>query len=413
MSSKHVVVNTLPIAAQLKHRSAQKFIAADRARIAKLVAGHSPHGPNVVHSKQLRRRVHEHKPFAKHHHKGSASAAVGDTIDVTDAGVTYTAQVGVGSPATNYTLLIDTGSSNTWVGADKKTPGKTITVSYGSGSFSGEEYTDQVTLGTGLVIQKQGLGVASTSQGFSGQDGILGIGPVDLTEGTVSGGQTVPTVTDNLFAQKTISSNSVGISYVPTTGDDGTTGVANGELTFGGTDSSKFTGEINFVPITQTSPASMYWGIDQSITYGSADGTTILSQTAGIVDTGTTLLYLASDAVPGIPKRDRRDCSTKRLACSRSTSDQLDNLQSLFFNIGGTTYEFTANAQIWPRSLNSTLGGSTDAIYLVAADNGTPSGQGLDFINGFAWLQRFYTVFDTQNSQIGIATTEFTNATTN
>jgi hypothetical protein len=34
--------------------------------------------------------------------------------------VTYTASVGVGSPATDYTLLIDTGSSNTWVGAQNE-----------------------------------------------------------------------------------------------------------------------------------------------------------------------------------------------------------------------------------------------------------------------------------------------------
>ena len=46
-------------------------------------------------------------------------------------------------------------------------------------------------------------------------------------------------------------------------------------------------------PITSTSPASAYVGIDQSITYGSS-GTTILSSTAGITDTGTTLVLLAS-----------------------------------------------------------------------------------------------------------------------
>lgn len=45
----------------------------------------------------------------------------------------------------------------------------------------------------------------------------------------------------------------------------------------------------------------------------------------------------------------------------------------------------TPNAQIWPRSLNSELGGDEDSIYLVAADNGQNSGQGLDFINGFVW----------------------------
>lgn len=47
---------------------------------------------------------------------------------------------------------------------------------------------------------------------------------------------------------------------------------------------ARITGELNYVPITSTSPASNYWGIDQSVTYG--DNTTILSSTSGIVDTG-------------------------------------------------------------------------------------------------------------------------------
>lgn len=96
--------------------------------------------------------------------------------------------------------------------------------------------TDTVTLAPGLVIQNQSIGVASTAQGFDGVDGILGIGPVDLTSGTVSGAQTVPTVTDNLFAQGAISADSIGISYEPTTSED----TVNGELTFGGVDETKY-----------------------------------------------------------------------------------------------------------------------------------------------------------------------------
>ena len=57
--------------------------------------------------------------------------------------------------------------------------------------------------------------------------------------------------------------------------------VVNGELTFGGTDNTKFENQITFVPITKTSPASEFWGIDQSVAYGSK---TILSSTSGIVD---------------------------------------------------------------------------------------------------------------------------------
>ena len=108
--------------------------------------------------------------------------------------------------------------------------------------ISGLTDTDTVTLGPSLVIENQSIGVASTAQGFQGVDGILGIGPVDLTQSTLSSGQLVPTVTDNLFSQGTISSDSIGISYEPTTSE----GTVNGELTFGGTDSSKYASLLSF-----------------------------------------------------------------------------------------------------------------------------------------------------------------------
>ena len=46
-------------------------------------------------------------------------------------------------------------------------------------------------------------------------------------------------------------------------------------------------------------------------------------------------------------------------------------------------------------------------------DIGTPSGYGFDFINGMTFLERFYYVYDVDNSQVGFATTSYTNATTN
>lgn len=120
------------------------------------------------------------------------------SFDVTNTAVTYTASVGVGSPATDCnvifiitrslglmciratdTLLIDTGSSNTWVGADKnyvktstsKSTGKSVvcnrsklliqigsestfvqSVSYGSGSFSGTECEfKMICMGDGIA----------------------------------------------------------------------------------------------------------------------------------------------------------------------------------------------------------------------------------------------------------------------
>ncbi|KAH9008849.1 acid protease, partial [Lactarius deliciosus] len=376
---------------------ARAIIARDRARAQKFFAGVQPHGPNA------------HNPLSRD--------ATGDTIDVTDTGVTYTASVGVGSPATDYTLLIDTGSSNTWVGADKEyhqtrtsnNTGKSVSVRYGSGSFSGTEFTDQVTLSSSLVVESQSIGVASTSQGFSGVDGILGIGPVDLTEGTVGEGEPVPTITDNLLKQGTISTESIGIFYQPYTFINAL--FSDGELTFGGIDKSKITGDVNYVPITSSSPASGYWGIDQSITYGS-NAQSILGSTAGIVDTGTTLVLIATDAFQRYQEATGAtlDQTTTLLTL---TNSQFDNLQSLFFYIDGVQYELTPNAQIWPRVLNTAIGGTQGQIYLIVSDLGSQSGQGLDFINGFTFLQRFYSVYDVSKSRIGLATTHSTYAKTN
>ena len=75
------------------------------------------------------------------------------------------------------------------------------------------------------------------------------IGPVDLTLDTLSPDtrSSIPTVTDNLFSQGVITANEIGISFEPTT-----TSVANnGELTFGGTDSTKFTGSITFASLSK------------------------------------------------------------------------------------------------------------------------------------------------------------------
>jgi cathepsin E len=353
-----------------------------------------------------------------------AALASGSPIDKTpvvssqvdNQAVTYVAAVNIGNPATTYQLLVDTGSSNTWLGANQaykqtKTSTQTkdsVSVTYGSGFFEGTEWTDRVTIASGLTINKQSIGVADFAEGFNGVDGIIGIGPLDLTVGTLSpdSSSSIPTVTDNLFSAGTIPSHSIGISFEPTNTDTD----LNGEITWGGTDSKKFTGSVSFIPLTTTSPSNLYWGINQSIRYGKS--TSLLATTAGIVDTGTTLVLLASDAFAKYQTATGAvlDDNTGLLTI---TATQFKNLQSLFFTAGGHTFELTANAQIWPRSLNTDIGGTTGTIYLITNDLGSPSGEGFDFINGYGFLERFYSVFDTANKRVGFATTPFTDATTN
>ncbi|THH13076.1 hypothetical protein EW146_g7101 [Bondarzewia mesenterica] len=397
VTGKPVVIRdsliSLPIAKTVNGTSARHLLKQDQAR-AKALRAHA-----------------EAKLSGAHRSKNSTTS-----VPVENQAVIYTASVGIGSPATTYTLLIDTGSSNTWVGAGKayvrtNTSMKTsdhVSVTYGSGTFSGTEFMDTVSLGSGLTITNQSIGVASSSNGLPGFDGILGIGPADLTIGTLSPGNRspIPTVTDNLFNQEIIAKNLVAVSFEPTTNLP----AKNGELTFGGTDSSKFTGSITFTGITSTSPASAFWGIDQSIRYGTSNP--ILSTTAGIVDTGTTLILLASDAFRRY-RSATRAVADNNTGLLRLTTAQYKNLQSLFFTVGRTTFELTANAQIWPRSLNSFIGGTSNNVYLIVGDLGSNSREGLDFINGLAFLERFYSVFDTDKKRVGLATTRYTYATTN
>ena len=90
-------------------------------------------------------------------------------------------------------------------------------------------------------------------------------------------------------------------------------------------------GSISYVPITSTSPANNYWGIDQSIAYGGAQ--TLLESTAGIVDTGTTLVMIASDAFQAYQQITgaKMDPTTGLLTV---TEAQYENMQSMVFNIG-------------------------------------------------------------------------------
>jgi hypothetical protein len=63
--------------------------------------------------------------------------------------------------------------------------------------------------------------------------------------------------------------------------------------------------------------------------------------------------------------------------------------------------------------LNTYIGGSSSSNYLIVNNLGSPSGEGLDFINGYTFLERFYSVFDTTGGRVGFATTAYTTATTN
>ena len=126
------------------------------------------------------------------------------------------------------TVLVDTGSSNTWVGATQpyiqtstsiQSRDRVVSLflsqttfhlsflcslwSMGSDlwmvknsnttcvkcpwqSSKGTEFNDKISLGSSLTVFGQSIGVATDQTGFDDVDGILGLGPNGLTVGTLS-----------------------------------------------------------------------------------------------------------------------------------------------------------------------------------------------------------------------------------
>ncbi|KAM3512168.1 hypothetical protein MY11210_004156 [Beauveria gryllotalpidicola] len=335
---------------------------------------------------------------------GENKASVAGSAPAENVVLSYVANVTVG--AGTYELIVDTGSSNTWIGANKayqpgpksKDTGHSIEVGYGSGAFEGEEYIDTVSI-AGLTVASQGVGVASESRGFKAVDGIFGVGPVALTKGTVSDETTVPTFLDNLFEQHLIPKEVFSVYFHPETGSDNDD--VNGELAFGGADSTKFSGPVSYVPTQKSGAAADFWGISASFQYGSKK----LGQTsAGIVDTGTTLIYIPTAAFNAFLTASGGvydDQNTGLVRYSKKPTSPFS------ITLGPTTYNLTPDEYLIPKSQYANLN-ITDSSHYYAWINDGGNGIGLfgpvpDATIGQKFLEHYYSVYDTTNSRIGFA----------
>ncbi|KAF9778099.1 hypothetical protein IL306_004262 [Fusarium sp. DS 682] len=329
--------------------------------------------------------------------KNKESIAATNSGAITNEDITYVAPIVIGGQT--WDLIIDTGSSNTWCGAQEpceptstgNDTGASVNVEYGSGSFSGVEYVDQVSFG-GLTVRSQSIGAATNSNGFNGVDGIIGFGLVDLTENTVSNANQVPTFMHNLYKQGSIPSNVLAVSFRPESGSDSDD--TNGELTLGGVDSSKFSGSIAYYPTLTRGQAAAYWGIAiSSFTYGP---TTLGRRAEGIVDTGTTLIYIPTSAYNSFLKAagGRTDSSSGlAMFTEKPTSD---------FGIvfGSKNYSLTPSQYLVPEAQYGNFGLARGSYYAWIADGGS---DGVNTIIGQKFLENYYSVFDTTKSRIGFA----------
>ncbi|TFK83046.1 aspartic peptidase A1 [Polyporus arcularius HHB13444] len=373
---------------------------------------------NVLKFDQARAKAMQQRGRTDQDPSSAADASV-INVDATSQAVSYVVEVIIGGRTCWYHLLVDTGSSNTWIGADSSNPyvptessrltGDGFLIQYGSGAVVGYEVLETVIIAEGLVLSGQSIGVAVYASGMAGIDGILGIGPSALTRGRLRVQMQISanTVTDTAWYSGLLDARVISIFFQPSNTIDS----KNGELTFGGIDKTKFRGPLHYTPLTTTGPTASFVGVMQTIVYGD-ESNVVLAPSAGILDTGTTLILIAPDAFKryqaytgGVP-----DDTVGLLSI---TPDQYAKLRTLVFIIGGVRYELTPNAQIWPRALNEALGGTSDKIYLIVNDLGSMSEGGMEFINGMSFLERFYMVYDIAGGQAGLAYTQYTYADIN
>lgn len=312
----------------------------------------------------------------------------------------YFGIISLGSPAQNFNVIFDTGSSDLWVagsgcalmscGLHRKYKSSASTsyiqngtdfhITYGSGPVSGFQSIDNLNIG-GLIISQQefaevtdakGLGIAYILGKF---DGILGLAFPQLSVNKV------PTPFMNIMTQH-LAPNSVFSFYLGTSDGD------KGELVIGGTDPSHYTGAINWVPLK----SATYWEITLEGIFLHKDSANVpfVNQKA-IVDSGTSIIAgpFAQVELLALKLGAKNFLKGQYLISCNSTG-----LPDVNFRINGKTYSLSPDEYI--------ISNGKICLLAIMAIN-VPAPAGPLWILGDVFMRKYYTIFDVQNEQVGFA----------
>ncbi|KAL4878561.1 aspartic peptidase domain-containing protein [Aspergillus karnatakaensis] len=309
----------------------------------------------------------------------------------------YFSTVNVGTPGQPVWMMLDTGGANTWVfganctsvpcqmhntfGDNSSSTVKLTTdkfeVGYGSGSVSGVLVTDHLKIADINVEMTFGL-ANETTDDFKDYpiDGILGLGRSNDT----SLGK--PAFMDLVAEQGELDLNIV--SFHLSRNSDGE---RDGTVTFGGVDKTKYTGDISY---THVAESSIHWSIplDDTVVDGKALG---FKGKFAIIDTGTSYSLLPpkdADAVHAlIPGSKRLSGENFLVPCDAKAVVQ--------FTFSGLSYTMSPKDYIGARLESGDGCVSTLISQAVFGDD--------VMILGDTFLKNVYTVFDFDNDRIGFA----------
>jgi saccharopepsin len=310
----------------------------------------------------------------------------------------YFSEISIGSPAQEFKVVLDTGSSNLWVpstdcgsiacylhskydhsaSSSYKKNGSSFEIRYGSGELSGYISQDILQIGD-LKVKNQLFAEATNEPGlafaFGRFDGILGLGYDTISVNKI------PPPFYNMIDQGLLDAPLFAFYLSDTKdGDDS-------EVTFGGIDKKRYTGEMIKIPLRRKA----YWEVDlDAITFG--DATAEIDNTGVILDTGTSLIALPSTLAELLNK----EIGAKKSFNGQYTveCDKRDSLPDLTFTLTG--HNFT----IGPFDYILEVQGSCISAFM-GMDFPEPAGPLA--ILGDAFLRRWYSVYDLGSNSVGLA----------
>eukprot|EP00299_Pterocystis_sp_00344_P014525 c7202_g1_i1.p1 GENE.c7202_g1_i1~~c7202_g1_i1.p1 ORF type:complete len:400 (+),score=82.33 c7202_g1_i1:35-1201(+) len=351
-----------------------------------------------IHKMQSLREIHRQYGVERvidvygHKFGGAVSA---DPVVINDyQNAQYYGPVSVGGQT--FEVIFDTGSSNLWVPSSKCSNcgshpkydesksstyvanGTKFDIQYGSGPVSGYVSQDSVKVGD-VTVHKQlfaevtdvsGLGLAYSVGKF---DGILGLAFPSIS---VNG---ITPVFVNMFEQGLLEQDVFSFDLGKEDGKPG-------ELTFGGIDTSKFTGELAYVPLSNET----YWAL--SLDGITVNGKSVTQSQRVIVDSGTSLLAGPVNEVAALAatvgaKKSWINPQEYTVPCN-----SISSLPTITFHIGGKAYELTGE--------DYTINAGLMCLFAVV---------GIDvpveplWIAGDVFMRKYYTVFDYGNRRLGFA----------
>ncbi|KAI4229325.1 MAG: hypothetical protein L6R36_000978 [Xanthoria steineri] len=368
---------------------------------------------------QLQRR-HSRRPINPHITRRDP---VPETLS--NEGIAYTANISLGTDPQEFTVIVDTGSSDLWVntlqspicsyedaglcgpaGTYDANSSTTYTylnsdfnISYADGSSASGDYaTDTVRVGQTTQEELTGLqfGIAYQS---SFPVGILGIGyPANVAQTSTGSGRTYPNLPQLLVNQGIIQSNAYSLWL-----DD--IDSAAGSLLFGGVDTDKFHGSLQTLPVQQMQGEYRHFVITLSglsLSGGSGRNRSFEQElpAAVLLDSGSTITYLPQQltdevyAALGIEVDPLARPGYVDVDCSLAQSEE-----TLNFAFTSVTIAVPMSELVLPGGRRSRTG---CMFGIVATDADSTVG-----IFGDTFLRSAYVVYDLDNNEISLAQTNF------